>query len=93
LIAIAASKKTAARGKVRTATAKKDARRCEVWRAQAERRYRPKAATAPEKAQVNIPGMIPAEARFWFIHHTAKVITEHELLEWDGTYPWEGEHA
>jgi hypothetical protein len=35
-----------------------------VLRAQAERRYRPKAATAPEKAQVITPGMIPAEARF-----------------------------
>jgi hypothetical protein len=79
LIAIAASKKTAARGKVRLATAKKDARRCGVWRAQAERRYRPKAATAPEKAQVNMPGMIPAEARFY--HHTDSVNSraKHEI--------------
>jgi hypothetical protein len=63
LMAMAASKNTAARGNVRLATAKKDARRCGVRRAQAERRYRPNAPTAPEKAQVNIPGRMPAEAR------------------------------
>lgn len=62
LMAMAASKKTAARGKVRLATAKKDAARCGALRAQAERRYSPKAATEPEKMQVIIPGIRPAEA-------------------------------
>jgi hypothetical protein len=70
---MAASKKTAARGKVRLATAKKDERRCGVWRAQAERRYRPKDPTRPENAQVNMPGMMPAEPRAY--HHTDKVST------------------
>lgn len=60
---MAASKKTAARGNVRLATAKKDERRCGVLRAHRERRYRPNAATAPEEAQVIMPGMIPADAR------------------------------
>jgi hypothetical protein len=63
LIAMAASKKTAARGNVRLATAKKDERRCGVLRAHRERRYRPNAPTAPEKTQVSMPGMIPADAR------------------------------
>ena len=74
LIAMAASKKTAARGKVRLATAKKEERRCGVWRAQADRRYKPNAPTAPENAQVNMPGMIPAEARA-YRHRTDEVIT------------------
>jgi hypothetical protein len=63
LIAIAASKKMAARGNVRCATAKNDDLRCGVCRAQSERRYSPNAATEPENRQVSIPGMIPADAR------------------------------
>jgi hypothetical protein len=63
LMAMAASKKTAARGNVRFATAKNDERRCAVLRAHTERRYRPNAPRAPEKAQVSIPGMIPADAK------------------------------
>ena len=93
LIAIAASKNTAARGNVRFATAKKDERRCGVCRAQAERRYRPKAPTVPEKMQVNMPGMIPADARAYNIN-THRVDFQHEVLRQTGrTYPREGEHA
>lgn len=89
-MAMAASKKTAARGKVRLATAKKEERRCGVWRAQAERRYRPNAPTAPENAQVNMPGMIPAEARAY----RREVITGMNYRSGtEKTYPRKGEHA
>jgi hypothetical protein len=59
---MAASKKTAARGNVSSATAKKDERRWPVWVAQSDRRYRPNAPTTPENMQVMIPGIMPAEA-------------------------------
>lgn len=62
LMAIAASKKTAARGKVSSATAKKDDLRCGVLVAHRESKYRPNAATEPEKRQVSMPGMMPADA-------------------------------
>jgi hypothetical protein len=62
LIAIAASKNTAARGNVSSATAKKEERRCGVRVAQRERRYSPKAAMLPDITQVIIPGMSPPEA-------------------------------
>jgi hypothetical protein len=62
LVAIAASKNTAARGNVSSAIAKKDARRCGAFVAASDSRYRPKAATDPENMQVIIPGIIPAEA-------------------------------
>ena len=58
---------------MRLATAKKDERRCGACRAQAERRYRPNAATAPEKAQVNMPGMIPLDARAYNIGQTGSI--------------------
>jgi hypothetical protein len=96
LMAMAASKKTAARGKVRLATAKKEERRCGVWRAQAERRYRPNAPTAPENAQVNMPGMIPTEARAYRVR-TGEDINGHELASRsrteEKTYPRKGKHA
>lgn len=62
LTAIAASKNTAARGNVSSATAKNDDRRCGVFVAHRESRYRPKTATPPENRQVIIPGMMPADA-------------------------------
>ena len=62
LIAIAASKKTAALGNVICATAKKEARLCGVRVAHSDRRYRPKLATQPENTQVMIPGIMPTEA-------------------------------
>jgi len=80
---MAASKNTAARGNVRFATAKKDERRCGVCRAQAERRYRPNAATVPENAQVNMPGMIPADARAYNIN-AYKVDIQHQVLRQTG---------
>jgi hypothetical protein len=93
LIAMAASKNTAARGNVRFATAKKDERRCGVCRAQAERRYRPNAATVPEKAQVNMPGMMPEDARA-YNNYTDRVDFQHDALRQTGrTYPRKGEHA
>lgn len=63
LMAIAASKNTAAFGKVISATAKKEERLCGVFAAHRERRYNPKAAMPPERTQVIIPGRIPAEAK------------------------------
>jgi len=80
---MAASKNTAARGNVRFATAKKDERRCGVCRAQAERRYRPNAATVPENAQVNMPGMIPVDARAYNIN-AYKVDIQHQVLRQTG---------
>lgn len=78
-MAIAASKNTAARGNVRFATAKKDERRCGACRAQAERRYRPNAATVPEKRQVNMPGMMPADARA-YKNYTDRADFQHDVL-------------
>ena len=63
LIAIAASKKTAARGNVISATAKKDARLCGAFAAHNERRYRPNAAKPPENKQGSMPGIRPADAK------------------------------
>lgn len=63
LIAIAASKNTAALGNVNSATAKKEARRCGALTAHRESRYRPNAATPPDSKHVIIPGIRPAEAR------------------------------
>lgn len=62
LIAMAASKNTAARGKVSSATVKNDARRCGALTAQSESRYSPNAATPPEKRHVIMPGMTPVVA-------------------------------
>jgi hypothetical protein len=62
LIAMAASKNTAAWGKVSFAMAKKDARLCGALVAASDSKYSPKAATEPEKTQVITPGMIPADA-------------------------------
>jgi len=62
LMAIAASKKTAAPGKVSCDTAWKDACRPSVFRAQSDKRYSPKAATEPENMHVNIPGKMPVDA-------------------------------
>lgn len=68
LMAIAASKNTAARGYVNCATAKKEAPRCGVFLAATDKRYRPNAATDPEKIHVNIPGIIPADAIACYTH-------------------------
>jgi hypothetical protein len=65
LIAMAASKRTAAFGKVSCAIAKNEARRCGVFTAQRDRRYSPKAATPPERLQVSMPGIIPEDAMAW----------------------------
>lgn len=62
LIAIAASKKTAADGNVSLATVKKEERRGGACVAHRLRRYSPNAATAPEKQQDIIPGIKPIEA-------------------------------
>jgi len=62
LIAIAASKNTAAFGNVSCAIAKNDARRCGAFTAQSDKRYKPKAATEPENIQVSTPGIIPDDA-------------------------------
>lgn len=62
LMAMAASKNTAAFGKVSWATAKNDARLCGVFVAHRDKRYSPKTATEPENRQVMIPGSIPADA-------------------------------
>ena len=62
LIAIAASKNTAALGYASCETVKNDARRCGAFVAQRERRYRPNEAMQPENTQVIIPGIIPPEA-------------------------------
>jgi hypothetical protein len=62
LIAIAASKNSAAFGNVSCAIAKKDDRLLGALVAQSERRYRPKAATAPEKKHVRTPGRRPIDA-------------------------------
>ena len=63
LIAMAASKKTAARGKVSSAIAKNDARRCGAFTADSESRYNPNAATPPENKHVIMPGIMPEAAR------------------------------
>lgn len=63
LIAMAASKNTAARGNVNSATAKNEARLCGALAAQRESKYRPNAATPPENRHVIIPGMIPTDAK------------------------------
>ena len=65
---MAASKKTAALGNVSLATAKNEDRRCSVCVAQRDRRYNPNTATPPEKKQVMIPGIIPAEAIACKVH-------------------------
>ena len=65
---MAASKNTAALGKVSFATAKKLERRCGVYVAQRERRYNPNAATDPEKTHVIIPGRSPADAMAWYVN-------------------------
>ena len=62
LIAMAASKKTAALGNVISATVKKDARLCGAFAAQRDSKYKPKAPTVPENTHVIMPGMRPAEA-------------------------------
>jgi hypothetical protein len=61
-MAMAASKKTAARGNVIWETAKNELCRYGVARAQRVSRYRPKPQTTPENAHVIIPGMIPVDA-------------------------------
>ena len=62
LIAMAASKKTAALGNVISATVKKAARLCGAFAAQRDSKYKPKAPTVPENTHVIMPGMRPAEA-------------------------------
>lgn len=62
LIAMAASKKTAAFGKVSCEMAKNEACRCGARVAVNVRRYNPKAATIPEDIQVRMPGIHPDEA-------------------------------
>lgn len=62
-MAIAASKNTAAFGNVSFATAKKLERRCGVYVAQRDSKYRPNAATDPENTHVSIPGRMPADAK------------------------------
>ena len=62
MVAIAASKKTAAFGKVICATAKKLALLCAVYLAHLVSRYSPKTAIAPQTTQLIMPGIIPAEA-------------------------------
>ena len=62
LLAIAASKNTAALGNVISAMAKNEARRCGACVEHNERRYRAKAATVPENTQVMTPGINPPEA-------------------------------
>ena len=59
---MAASKKTAALGKVSCETAWNDACRPFVFAAQSDSRYSPNAATDPENTQVIMPGMIPLDA-------------------------------
>jgi len=61
-VAIAASKKTAARGNVSCETAWNDACRCFVFVAHSERRYNPNAAMEPDRTQVITPGIMPEEA-------------------------------
>lgn len=61
-VAIAASKKTAALGKVISAMAKKEALRWGAFTAHNDRRYKPNAATPPEKRHVIMPGIMPADA-------------------------------
>jgi hypothetical protein len=62
LMAIAASKNTAALGYVSSATAKNDDRLWGVLLAERDNRYSPNAEAPPENIQVSMPGMIPAEA-------------------------------
>lgn len=61
-VAIAASKKTAALGKVSCEIAWNDACLPFVCAAQSESRYSPNDATPPESTHVTIPGSIPLEA-------------------------------
>lgn len=60
--AMAASKKTAAFGKVSSDTAWNDACRPCVFAAHKESKYSPNDATDPDSTQVIIPGIIPLEA-------------------------------
>ena len=63
LVAMAASKNTAALGYVSSATAKKDDRLWGALVAARDNKYSPNAAAPPENIQVSTPGMMPAEAR------------------------------
>jgi len=62
LITTAASKNTAALGKVICDTAKNEERRCGAFAAHLERKNNPRAAIAPENKHVKIPGIIPTLA-------------------------------
>jgi hypothetical protein len=61
-MAMAASKKMAALGKVSCDMAKKEARRWGARVALRDKRYKPKAPTPPESKHVNTPGIRPDEA-------------------------------
>lgn len=61
LIAMAASKNTAASGYVSSATAKNDDRLCGVLVAARDSKYKPNAEAPPDDIQVSTPGRIPAE--------------------------------
>lgn len=62
LVAIAASKNTAAFGNVSWAIVKKEARRCGAFVAHRDKRYKPNPPTDPENMQVIMPGIRPADA-------------------------------
>lgn len=70
-MAIAASKKTAARGNVSCETAWNDECRCFVFVAHRERRYNPNAAIEPDITQVITPGIRPDEANAY--HQKEKI--------------------
>lgn len=91
LIAIAASKNTAAFGNVICETAKKDALRWGALAAQRVRRYRPNTATDPEKTQVIIPGIMPADAMACNKFHDIRQPNQHPYL-WK-TYQRKCQHA
>lgn len=81
LTAIAASKNTAAFGNVSCATAKKDERRWGALAAHKDKRYKPKAATDPEKRQVIMPGNKPAEAIAYDVRSNASLYAKQNRTE------------
>lgn len=88
LIAIARSNNTAALGNVISEMAKNEACRLGAWGAQRDRRYKPKAATQPEKIHVIIPGITPDDAIAYSLS-----VTKITLPLFKGTNEWESKHS